>query len=294
MDLILGSSIILNLGFWGNEKLLLQYTSLGIKFSKESGFNHDAHQLVLYCLKKKRFFFVRVSEIPSGFKSNFFVPSFVSPSALISNGFEEVLNELGFLAVLLLLPSLFWMEILEEHIKNRSKYLENDLVVSYNSLGVAYCEIVLVKYLATVLTDLYLRLNDIFPISLILLSIILISDAMEMTMEVLLGWQNHGLSAEAECTNARHQLEALEKGDTLDYLGIPGLHIAGSQGVLVIAICQVLLMAFFEFYEREFPVTHDNFDRPMLQFHSPLLTRSDVGDGDRFSFSVDIKVPIFK
>ncbi|KAF5177474.1 Chlorophyll a-b binding protein 7 protein, partial [Thalictrum thalictroides] len=32
------------------------------------------------------------------------------------------------------------------------------------------------------------------------------------------------------------------KGDTLDYLSIPGLHIAGSQGVLVIAICQALLM----------------------------------------------------
>lgn len=32
------------------------------------------------------------------------------------------------------------------------------------------------------------------------------------------------------------------KGDTLDYLGIPGLHIAGAQGVLVIAICQFLLM----------------------------------------------------
>ncbi|TQD83400.1 hypothetical protein C1H46_031045 [Malus baccata] len=32
------------------------------------------------------------------------------------------------------------------------------------------------------------------------------------------------------------------KGDTLDYLGIPGLHVAGSQGVIVIAICQVLLM----------------------------------------------------
>ncbi|RZC67462.1 hypothetical protein C5167_011153 [Papaver somniferum] len=34
----------------------------------------------------------------------------------------------------------------------------------------------------------------------------------------------------------------LVQGDTLDYLGIPGLHIAGSQGVLVIAICQALLM----------------------------------------------------
>ncbi|XP_019051962.1 PREDICTED: chlorophyll a-b binding protein of LHCII type I, chloroplastic isoform X2 [Nelumbo nucifera] len=34
------------------------------------------------------------------------------------------------------------------------------------------------------------------------------------------------------------------KGDTLDYLGIPGLHIAGSQGVIVIAICQALLMCF--------------------------------------------------
>ncbi|GLJ22960.1 hypothetical protein SUGI_0433180 [Cryptomeria japonica] len=32
------------------------------------------------------------------------------------------------------------------------------------------------------------------------------------------------------------------KGDTLDYLGIPGLHIAGAQGVLVIAVCQFLLM----------------------------------------------------
>ncbi|KAF3446950.1 hypothetical protein FNV43_RR12130 [Rhamnella rubrinervis] len=32
------------------------------------------------------------------------------------------------------------------------------------------------------------------------------------------------------------------KGDTLDYLGIPGLHLAGSQGVVVIAICQALLM----------------------------------------------------
>ncbi|XP_039126049.1 chlorophyll a-b binding protein 7, chloroplastic [Dioscorea cayenensis subsp. rotundata] len=32
------------------------------------------------------------------------------------------------------------------------------------------------------------------------------------------------------------------QGDTLDYLGIPGFHIAGSQGIIVIAICQVLLM----------------------------------------------------
>ncbi|TXG51842.1 hypothetical protein EZV62_021011 [Acer yangbiense] len=31
-------------------------------------------------------------------------------------------------------------------------------------------------------------------------------------------------------------------GETLDYLGIPGLHLAGSQGVIVIAICQALLM----------------------------------------------------
>ncbi|XP_047178071.1 chlorophyll a-b binding protein 7, chloroplastic isoform X3 [Vigna umbellata] len=34
------------------------------------------------------------------------------------------------------------------------------------------------------------------------------------------------------------------KGDTLDYLGIQGLHFAGSQGVVVIAICQALLMRF--------------------------------------------------
>ncbi|MCO5559575.1 hypothetical protein L7F22_013176 [Adiantum nelumboides] len=32
------------------------------------------------------------------------------------------------------------------------------------------------------------------------------------------------------------------QGDTLDYLGIPGLHIAGGQGILVIAVCQFLLM----------------------------------------------------
>ncbi|KAH7426710.1 hypothetical protein KP509_10G013700 [Ceratopteris richardii] len=32
------------------------------------------------------------------------------------------------------------------------------------------------------------------------------------------------------------------QGDTLDYLGIPGLHIAGGQGILVIALCQFLLM----------------------------------------------------
>lgn len=32
------------------------------------------------------------------------------------------------------------------------------------------------------------------------------------------------------------------KGDTLDYLGIPGLHVAGSRGVVIIAICQALLM----------------------------------------------------
>ena len=34
----------------------------------------------------------------------------------------------------------------------------------------------------------------------------------------------------------------LFQGDTLDYLGIPGLHIAGAQGILVIAFCQVILM----------------------------------------------------
>ncbi|KAH0938610.1 hypothetical protein HID58_006071 [Brassica napus] len=34
----------------------------------------------------------------------------------------------------------------------------------------------------------------------------------------------------------------VEPGETLDYLGIPGLHVAGSQGVIVIAICQALLM----------------------------------------------------
>lgn len=32
------------------------------------------------------------------------------------------------------------------------------------------------------------------------------------------------------------------QGDDLDYLGIPGLHIAGNQGVAIIAIAQFLLM----------------------------------------------------
>ncbi|KAL1833182.1 hypothetical protein ACET3Z_002833 [Daucus carota] len=32
------------------------------------------------------------------------------------------------------------------------------------------------------------------------------------------------------------------QGETLDYLGIPGFHLAGSQGVIVIAICQAILM----------------------------------------------------
>lgn len=34
----------------------------------------------------------------------------------------------------------------------------------------------------------------------------------------------------------------LFQGETLDYLGIPGFHLAGSQGVIVIAICQAILM----------------------------------------------------
>lgn len=32
------------------------------------------------------------------------------------------------------------------------------------------------------------------------------------------------------------------QGDTLDYLGVPGLHVAGAQGVLIITISQFLLM----------------------------------------------------
>ena len=36
--------------------------------------------------------------------------------------------------------------------------------------------------------------------------------------------------------------ELILQGDTLDYLGIPGFRIAGGQGIIVIAICQVLLM----------------------------------------------------
>ncbi|XP_026658469.1 chlorophyll a-b binding protein 7, chloroplastic isoform X1 [Phoenix dactylifera] len=40
------------------------------------------------------------------------------------------------------------------------------------------------------------------------------------------------------------------QGDTLDYLGIPGFHIAGSQGVIVIAICQALLMVVGPEYAR--------------------------------------------
>ncbi|GJP37142.1 hypothetical protein CLOM_g21582 [Closterium sp. NIES-68] len=32
------------------------------------------------------------------------------------------------------------------------------------------------------------------------------------------------------------------QGDDLDYLGVPGLHIAGGQGVAIIAVAQLLLM----------------------------------------------------
>ena len=37
-------------------------------------------------------------------------------------------------------------------------------------------------------------------------------------------------------------LHATIQGDDLDYLGIPGFHIAGGQGVAVIAVAQALLM----------------------------------------------------
>ena len=37
-------------------------------------------------------------------------------------------------------------------------------------------------------------------------------------------------------------LHATSQGDDLDYLGIPGFHIAGGQGVAVIAVAQALLM----------------------------------------------------
>ncbi|KAF3650617.1 putative F-box/LRR-repeat protein-like [Capsicum annuum] len=42
-------------------------------------------------------------------------------------------------------------------------------------------------------------------------------------------------------------LEKAIEGDTLDYLGIPGLYFAGSQGVIVMAICQVFLMVGSEY-----------------------------------------------
>lgn len=32
------------------------------------------------------------------------------------------------------------------------------------------------------------------------------------------------------------------QGEDLDYFGIPGLHIAGGQGILIIAFCQAILM----------------------------------------------------
>lgn len=32
------------------------------------------------------------------------------------------------------------------------------------------------------------------------------------------------------------------EGDDLDYLGIPGLHIAGGQGIAIIVLCQLFLM----------------------------------------------------
>ncbi|KAM6543493.1 hypothetical protein CsatB_007940 [Cannabis sativa] len=45
-----------------------------------------------------------------------------------------------------------------------------------------------------------------------------------------------------EILNLTGAFHFAEPGDTLDYLGIPGLHLAGSQGVIVIAICQAILM----------------------------------------------------
>lgn len=32
------------------------------------------------------------------------------------------------------------------------------------------------------------------------------------------------------------------QGEDIDYFGIPGLHIAGGQGILIIAFCQAILM----------------------------------------------------
>ncbi|XP_078432501.1 chlorophyll A-B binding family protein isoform X2 [Wolffia australiana] len=49
------------------------------------------------------------------------------------------------------------------------------------------------------------------------------------------------------------------QGDTLDYLGIPGLHIAGSQGVIVIAICQALLMMSIRCWSAQVETSSSNF-----------------------------------
>ncbi|KAL2895163.1 Chlorophyll a-b binding protein 7 chloroplastic [Bienertia sinuspersici] len=50
------------------------------------------------------------------------------------------------------------------------------------------------------------------------------------------------LQAKFKLVKQKGTSSSLVKGETLDYLGIPGLHLAGSQGVIVIAICQIFLM----------------------------------------------------
>ncbi|KAF6177128.1 hypothetical protein GIB67_005116 [Kingdonia uniflora] len=74
--------------FWSNDNFLIQCTPLSQ--SKEKWSNE---QLALYCPKKKEFCIIAISGIPSLFILNFFVPSFVSPNALISDGSVEGILE---------------------------------------------------------------------------------------------------------------------------------------------------------------------------------------------------------
>lgn len=65
----------------------------------------------------------------------------------------------------------------------------------------------------------------------------------------------------------------ISQGDTLDYLGIPGLHLAGSQGVIVIAVCQALLMV-RTFSSCFYPILLSSYFHRILHTHfcvdSPL------------------------
>lgn len=62
-------------------------------------------------------------------------------------------------------------------------------------------------------------------------------------------------------------IRILFQGETLDYLGIPGFHLAGSQGVIVIAICQAILMVMISNFIQVFCSV---FNFPDIRFYNLL------------------------